>query len=199
MSALEKMQEKVLQDARAKADEIVKAAAAEAEAILAQARAEAARKRDEELARGKERADEDRRRTLTLAELDARRQVLATKAGLIDEAFQEARTRLASLDPAQYRAYLKRAMLEAVESGDEEVIASARDLGTVGPEVVAEVNAEIARQGRKAALRLSSTPGDFIGGFVLRRGNVEVNCTFDAVLAREREALVVDVARVLFG
>lgn len=199
MSALEKMQEKILEDAKARADEIVNAATAEAQAILAEARAEAARRRDEELARGKEKADEERRRTLTLAELDARRQVLATKAALVDEVFQEARKRLASLEPARYRAYLKQAMLEAVESGEEEVVMSARDLDTIGPEVVAEVNAELARQGRKAALRLSSAPGGFGGGFVLRTGSMEVNSTFDAILAREREALVVEVARVLFG
>ncbi|MEW6105399.1 MAG: V-type ATP synthase subunit E [Bacillota bacterium] len=199
MSALEKMQEKILEDAKARADEIVDAATAEAQAILAEARAEAARRRDEELARGKEKADEERRRTLTLAELDARRQVLATKAALVDEVFQEARKRLASLEPARYRAYLKQAMLEAVESGEEEVVMSARDLDTIGPEVVAEVNAELARQGRKAALRLSSAPGGFSGGFVLRTGSMEVNSTFDAILAREREALVVEVARVLFS
>ncbi|MGE5584119.1 MAG: V-type ATP synthase subunit E [Bacillota bacterium] len=199
MSALEKMQEKILEDGRARSKEILGAATAEAEAILAEARAEAARKRDEELARGKERADEDRRRTLTLAELDARKQVLATKAALIDEVFQEARKRLASLDSARYRAYLKREMLKAVESGDEQVVVSPRDLETVGPEVVAEVNAELARQGRKAALRLADAPGEFDGGFVIRTGSMEVNCTFDAILGREREALVVDVARVLFG
>ncbi|MCR4402586.1 MAG: V-type ATP synthase subunit E [Firmicutes bacterium] len=199
MSALEKMQEKILQDAKAKADEIVAAATAEAQAIVAEAREEATRKRDEVLARGKENADEEMRRALTLAELDARKQLLATKAALIDEVFQEARKRLTSLEPGRYRAYLKRAILEAVESGEEEVVLSARDLESVGPEVVSEVNAELAKQGRKGALRLSGVPGGFTGGFVLRTGRTEVNSTFDALLAREREALVVEVAKVLFG
>ncbi|MGE5588156.1 MAG: V-type ATP synthase subunit E [Clostridia bacterium] len=198
MSALEKMREKILEDAKARADEIVNAATAEAQAIVAGARAEAARKRDEVLARGNEKADEERRRALTLAELDARKQLLATKAALVDEVFQEARRRLTSLEPERYRAYLKQAILEAVESGEEEVVVSARDLGTIGPGVVSEVNAELAKQGRKAALRLSSAPGEFDGGFVLRTGRTEVNSTFDAILAREREALVVEVAKVLF-
>ncbi|HHY31564.1 MAG TPA: hypothetical protein GX515_00870 [Firmicutes bacterium] len=199
MSALEKMQEKILQDAKARAEEIVNAATAEAQAILAEAKAEAARKREEVLARGKEKADEEKRRTLTLAELDARKQLLATKAALMDEVFQMARKRLTSLERARYTAYLKGAVLEAVETGEEEVVMSARDMETIGPEVVAEVNAELSRQGRKAGLRLSSSPGEFDGGFVLRTGRTEINSTFDAILTRQREALVVEVAKVLFG
>jgi len=199
MSALERMQERILEDAKAKADDILRAASAGAEEILREARAEAARRRDEELARGRERAEENHRRILTLAQLDARKQVLATKAGLIEEVFTEAARRLASLEPAAYKAYLKRMMLGATVSGDEEVIMSPRDRDTVGSEVVAEVNAALAEQGRKGQLRLSDNARELIGGFVLKSGNVDVNCTFDAILAREREAMLVDVARVLFG
>lgn len=198
MSALEKMQEKILQDARVKADEIVKAATVEADEILSQARALAAKRRDEELACGRERAEESRRRILTLAELDARRQVLATKAFLIEEVFSEAARRLAVLEPAAYKAYLKKAMLSATRTGDEEVIMSPQDQHTIGSEVVTEVNAELANRGQKASLRLSNTVREFAGGFVLKSGNVETNCTFDAILAREREAMLVDVARLLF-
>lgn len=198
MSALEKMQEKILQDARAKADEIVKAATVEADEILGQARALAAKRRDEELACGRERTEESRLRILTLAELDARRQVLATKASLIEDVFSKVARYLAALEPAAYKAYLKKAMLSAAKTGDEEVIMSPRDQGTVGSEVVAEVNAELANQGRKASLRLSNGVREFSGGFVLKSGNVETNCTFDAILAREREAVLVDVAEILF-
>lgn len=198
MSALEKIQERILQDAGAKAGEIVKAATAQADEVLSHVRAQAAKLRDDEVARGRERAEENRRRILTLAELDARKQILATKVALIEEVFFEAARRLASLEPALYEAYLEKAMLAGTESGDEEVIMSPRDRSTFGPEVVAEVNAALAEQGRKANLRLSDTARDLAGGLVLKSGNVEVDCTFDAILARARETMLVDVARILF-
>ncbi len=198
MSALEKMQERITQDARAAADEIMRAATAEAEGLLAQAKATAAQRRDEEVARGAARAEEAHRRILTLAELESRRQALATKAALIDEVFSEAARRLTRVEPATYRLYLTETMLSAVRTGDEEVIMCERDRETPGREVLAEANARLARQGRCASLRLSETVGDFVGGFILKSGNVEVNCTFDAILAKQREAMLVDVARLLF-
>ncbi len=203
MSALERMEERILQDARTKAQEIVRAASAEAEELLAQAKGLAGRRREEELARSAQRAEEARKRILTLAELEVRKRMLATRASLVDEVFAEAARRLGSLEPDRYEAYLKRqmhaAVAEAPSDAIAEVVMSRRDRESLGPRVVAAVNSELAAQGRKIEVRLSEDQGEFAGGFVLRLGSVEVNCTFDAALAREREALMVEVAAILFG
>ena len=121
MDALEKMKETILQEAQSKADEIVKAATEDAERILREAQAEAAKKRDEKLAEARKRAEENGRRTATLADLDARRQQLAVKEKLIDEVFQEAKSRLASLEPKPI--YLNQALFNAavIEAGSYHV------------------------------------------------------------------------------
>jgi V/A-type H+-transporting ATPase subunit E len=198
MDALEKMKETILQEAQLKADEIVKAATQDAERILQEARAEAARKRDEELARAREKAQENARRTATLADLDARKQLLAVKEELIGEAFSEAKSRLASLEPEVYNGYLKKALFSAASDRCGDVIMCEQERLAIGEKIVAEVNAELAKSGNNGKVRLADISGDFIGGFVLSSGKVEVNCTFDAILAREYEALLVEVAGILF-
>ncbi|HXL03856.1 MAG: hypothetical protein GX872_04225 [Firmicutes bacterium] len=199
MDALEKMKETILQEAQLKADEIVEAAKRDADAILQEARAEAARKREEELAEAREKAEENARRIATLADLDARRQILAAKEELVKEAFSEAKSRLASLEPEVYKGYLKQTLFAAAGDIGGDVIMSEQDRSTIGERIVSEVNAELAKAGRKGKVQLADISGDFIGGFILRSGKVEVNCTFDAILAREYEALLVDVAKILFG
>ncbi|NLB72737.1 MAG: hypothetical protein GX795_01725 [Firmicutes bacterium] len=199
MEALEKMKDTILQEAQLRADEIIETAKCDAETILREARAEAARKRDEELAKAREKARENARRISTLADLDARRQLLTAKEELIEEAFSCAKRRLASLEPEVYRNHLKQSLFEAAGDTGGDVIMSERDRSAIGEEIVAEVNAELAKASRKGRVRLGDTSGDFIGGFVLSSGRVEVNCTFDAILAREYEALLIDVAAILFN
>ncbi|HHX25794.1 MAG TPA: hypothetical protein GX721_03905 [Firmicutes bacterium] len=199
MDALEKMKEAILQEAQLKADEIVEAATRDAEKILQEARAEAARKREQELAEAGEKAQENVRRISTLADLDARRQLLAVKEELIEEALSCAKRRLASLEPEAYKNYLKQSLFEATGDTGGDVIMSEQDRSTIGEEIVAAVNATLAKANSKGRVRLADTSGDFIGGFVLSSGKVEVNCTFDAILAREYEALLIDVAGILFS
>jgi V/A-type H+-transporting ATPase subunit E len=199
MDALEKMKETILQEAQLKVNEIVEAATRDADAILQEAGAEAARKREEELAEAREKAQENARRITTLADLDARRQLLAAKEELVKEAFSSAKKRLEQLEPEVYNRYLNQALFDAAGDSGGAVIMSERDRSGIGKKIVSEVNAELAKAGRKGKVQLADISGDFIGGFVLSSGKVEVNCTFDAILAREYEALLVDVARILFG
>ena len=177
MDALEKMKETILQEAQLKADKIVEAATQDAEAILREARAEAARKRDEELAKAREKAEENARRIATLADLDARKQLLAVKEELVNEAFSEAKSRLASLEPEVYNGYLKQTLFAAAGDRGGDVIMCERDRSAIGGKIVAGVNAELTKAGHNGKLRLADISGEFIGGFVLRSGKVEVNCT----------------------
>lgn len=199
MDALEKMKETILQEAQLKANELVKVATEDAEGILRKAQAEAANKRSERLAEAKEKAEENVRRTVTLADLDARKQLLAVKEELIEEAFAQAERRLASLEPEAYERYLKQALFNAAGDTGGDVIMCERDRLAIGEKIVTEVNAELVKAGRKGKTRLADVSGDFVGGFILTSGKVEVNSTFDAILAREYEALLVDVAGILFG
>jgi len=108
------------------------------------------------------------------------------------------RAGLRLFEPETYHNYLNQALFNAAGDRGGEVIMSERDRSAIGEKIVAEVNAKLHAAGRGGRVRLADASGDFIGGFVLSSGKVEVNCTFDAILASEYESLLLDVAEILF-
>ena len=77
---------------------------------------------------------------------------------------------------------------------DEDLLLSAKDREAVGPAVVKAANARKAG----AAFRLSEETRETGGGLVLRRGRVELNCSFTEKLRQLRQEESSAVARLLF-
>ena len=73
-------------------------------------------------------------------------------------------------------------------------VLAAKDRETVGPAVVKAANAKKAG----AAFRLSEETRETGGGLVLRRGRVELNCSFTEKLRQLRQEESSAVARLLF-
>ena len=67
---------------------------------------------------------------------------------------------------------------EAAVTGDEEIVLNARDRAAVGDKVAAAANAKLP----DGKLTLADETGDFKGGFILRRGNIEANCTAELLV-----------------
>ena len=101
--------------------------------------------------------------------------------------------RLSSLPQAEYIDLLA-ALAAENGSGDEELLLSAKDREAVGPAVVKAANARKAG----AAFRLSEETRETGGGLVLRRGRVELNCSFTEKLRQLRQEESSAVARLLF-
>ena len=87
-----------------------------------------------------------------------------------------------SLPQAEYIDLLA-ALAAENGSGDEELLLSAKDREAVGPAVVKAANARKAG----AAFRLSEETRETGGGLVLRRGRVELNCSFTEKLRQLRQ------------
>ena len=112
-----------------------------------------------------------------------------------DAAAQDSAQRAA----AQAAAHLEhlnasRSTYSACGSGDEELLLSKADRDAVGAAVVEAANAK--KPG--AAFRLSEETRDTGGGLVLRRGRVELNCSFTEKLRQLRQEESSAVAQLLF-
>lgn len=194
MNGLEKINQRIRQDGsdevtaiQAETDSRVRAIRDDYRAQIAQLEAEAAERRARTVA--------DRLERLAgSADMERRQLLLAAKQGCIDEAFARAAEALRDLPRQDYVALLARLAAEN-GSGDEELVLSAADRDTVGPAVVAAANALSGG----AAFTLSSESRDLGGGLVLKRGLVEVNCTFDTRLRQLRQEMATDVAQILFA
>lgn len=199
MNGIEKITQRITAEAEAECRNLTEEAKKRCAAIKAEFAARAKTVYDEAVALGEKDVEEFRIRENRAARLEAKKDVLSLKRDLVQKAFDGAREKLLGMAAEDYSAFLIRLVSKAVSSGTEEVIFSEEDTASVGEKVVAAVNAARASQGLPAELTLSRETRSMDGGAVLKAGNVEVNCTLDALFGQSRDDLEVRVAGILFG
>ena len=116
-------------------------------------------------------------------------------------------------------------LARASSTGREEVVFSPEDREGAGKAAVARANELLAKEAAPelplgdgvvanllnkvaagvsafaqgtAMLAVSEETRDISGGFILKDGRIEVNCTFDALVRAEREQTAGEVAKLLF-
>ena len=114
---------------------------------------------------------------------------------MVSLAFDKALEALCALPEEEYVAFLAGLAAKASVTGDEEILLNARDRKAVGDKVAAAANAKPG--GGK--LTLAEETGDFAGGLILRRGNVEANCTAELLVDLARGDLSAEIAGILFA
>ncbi|MBQ6464650.1 MAG: hypothetical protein IJJ43_00085 [Oscillospiraceae bacterium] len=199
MKGSEKIIEHIRADARAQADAVLAKAEEQCAAIRADYEAKARDSYAQRLRAGVK-VCEDRVDSMDrIARMEARKGVLALKQEMVSESFALAQRKLTELPEAEYVALLARLAAGAAVTGDEELLLNARDRAAVGDKVVKAANALLTGQGRAAALTLAEGEGDFAGGFILRRGSIEVNCTAELLVELQRGEMAAELANVLFA
>ncbi|HHY92953.1 MAG TPA: hypothetical protein GX511_06390 [Firmicutes bacterium] len=198
MAGVEALAERIRQRAEAEAEEVKREARERAEGILARARARAEKEREAILARAQAEAAERKRRLLAKAEMEARQEELRAKDELVDKAFQLALKELRELPAAKYQALLLPLLVQAAETGEEEVIVAPHDRERLGADFLARVNQELTARGKAGRLALAAETRPLEGGFILRAGGVENNYSFELILKLTRDELEQEVAAVLF-
>ena len=227
MNGIEKITQRMEDDARRDINEILTAARAQADEITRRCREQADRESAAITARGESAAAEREKRLESMAEMESRKLVLAAKQEVLDEAFTMALEKLCTLPDEEYIELLAALAVKAARTGREKVIFSQKDRNRVGKAVVTRANDALAR---KVAPRL---PGDLTdtkagaildkmvtgasailagtgmltlaeetrpikGGIILSDGDVETNCTFETLVRLQRENISGEVAKILF-
>ena len=138
-------------------------------------------------------AAEREERLISAAQMEARKTVLAAKQAVMEETYAKALEKLRNLPEARYVEVLTELLLQAAPHGMGEVLFSAQDRETVGQ---AAVDAANGKSGGK--LTLSGETAPIQGGFILKDGNVEVNCAFDTLVRLQKAETAGQVAQRLF-
>jgi V/A-type H+-transporting ATPase subunit E len=196
MNNAEQVIEKILADAKAEAEKIKKQA--EEKEAVEQA------KLDEQLSEfGKQtdiiaqKAGEEKKAHLLAAvRMDIAKQLLAEKRKILDEVFTRARQQIESLSDEQYCKLMTKLMLEAVETGDEEIIIDKNEK-RIDQKFIKDINQQLA-SGRKGNLKLSEGRTNLGGGFILKRGKIKIDVSIEVLLAQARRELEIELAKELF-
>lgn len=203
MNGIEKITQRIDQDAQAEIDQILGDARRQAAEILARYEAQAKKETEELLGRGEKNAAEREERLASVAQMEAKKLTLATKQEMLDKAFALALEQLASLPEDEYIALLAALAARAAATGREQLIFSPKDRERVGEQVVAAANEKLSQDGaaeaRVGQLALSEETRPMRGGFILSDGEVEVNCAFETLVRLQRGEVSGEVAKALFG
>lgn len=203
MNGIEKITQRIDQDAQAEIDQILGDARRQAAEILARYEAQAKKETEELLGRGEKNAAEREERLASVAQMEAKKLTLATKQEMLDKAFALALEQLASLPEDEYIALLAALAARAAATGREQLIFSPKDRERVGEQVVAAANEKLSQDGtaeaRVGQLALSEEARPMRGGFILSDGEVEVNCAFETLVRLQRGEVSGEVAKALFG
>jgi V/A-type H+-transporting ATPase subunit E len=194
-----KLRQKITGDAEAEASKIVEEGTSEAKAILDAAQDEADKISSDFRVKAEAEAKEYVRRQVSLRELEARKAVLTEKGKVIDQVFDQVLDELRRRDRDGGYSLTRDLLLKAIEVGDEEIIVSPEDRGSISGSFLKDLNKELTTTGRRGEVTLSEETRNIRGGFVLRRGRTESNSTFETLLSMLRDDVETEVAGLLFG
>jgi V/A-type H+-transporting ATPase subunit E len=187
---------KILSEAREQVDKI--------KAKAQQELAEEQTQFDKQLSEYKKRTDELAQKTaedkksqmLAAARMSIAKKYLAEKRKLLNEVFDKAGQKLASMPDEQYRQLMKKLIKAAVETGDEEVIIDNNEK-RLDHEFIKQVNRELG-PGFHGNLRLSQEKQPIGGGFILQRGKIRNNVSLPVLLDETKKQLEIELAKELF-
>ena len=227
MNGIEKITEKIRQDAEAEVQALMAQTEEKLTAIRTQTEAQAQAEREAILSRGRKAADERLERLESAAQMEQRKLVLAAKQEVVGEAFEKAVEHLCTLPDEELVKLLTALAVEASSTGREALIFSVKDRARIGKQVVIAANELLVKKAAPGLpdnyadnkvgaflgkvvnttaavvtgtgqMTLSEQTRPMRGGFIMADDNVEVNCTFETLVRLQREQLERDVANVLF-
>ena len=195
MKGTEKIIAHIRADAQAQADAILAQAEQQCAGIRADYDKRAAELYSERIRAGVKACQDEVDSKVRIDQMEARKGNLAVKQEMVSLSFDRALEELISLPREKYIEFLAALAVKASVTGEEEILLNARDRDAVGREVAAAANAKLDG-GR---LSLSRDAGDFAGGLILRRGNVEANCTAELLVDLARGDMSAEIAELLFA
>ena len=183
---------KISAEAQAQVRTIENESEAKISAVTKQADAEAKAVQDSYKDRFTKEEPEIMRRREIVAKLDADKVDLGVKQRLIGEAFESASRLLSEMPRDKYLSFAWTLMEKAVVTGDE-VLLVGKDERHIDGSWLDSYNAS-----HQARIIFSGDRLPISGGFVLRNGKIDINCSWDMLIGDIRPDIESEVVKRLF-
>ncbi|MBR6408067.1 MAG: hypothetical protein IKS19_05765 [Clostridia bacterium] len=194
MNGLINIQEKIISDAKAKADEIISQAQNDAGEILEQARIQSEADCRELIGDSEKRALAIERSAESAAHLRGKNLLLKTKGELMNQVIEQAHESILALPDKEYFDIICKMAAKYSHDSEGQMLLNKKDLSRLP----AGFEAKIAKAVR-GTLKISDKPCDIDGGFILTYGGIEENCSFDALFKAKYDKIRDIISTVLFG
>jgi len=189
---MEKVSKKILDDAKQKANKIIKEAEAKKKEIEAKAKEQITRIKEETERMALDQKNREYDRITGRARLELRNDTLRLKREIIDGLFDKAIDRLVNKKRDEYLNIIKELLSrDEVSEGGELIIGEKEN--RIDAKFIKAVNKEMG-----GSFTLSKERRPIKGGFILRRGKVEIDASFETLLKSKKERLEMELAKILF-
>jgi len=183
MSNLENLVQRIIDEAKEKANLIMEEANKAKDEIIASKEKEANENKRRLLERAKREADLAKERIISGAELKVRNEKLLAKQQIMERVFNLAKERLRALDEDKYVSFLKNVLKGLQLTGEEVLVVPENMKDTV----------------KKLGIALKVSEDETVeSGFLIKDKGIILNYTFDSLVEHYRDEMVTELAQELF-
>ena len=197
MTGLDKIVNLIDAEASASADEIINSAEMEAKKIVAQAKIDAENSASLIIKNAEDKAEFILKRAASLENLKEREMILDVKREQINYILDETKKCLRSLPVEEYFDLILKLCKKYISPSKGEIIFSATDLKRIPHDF--QANLSKVAQTIGAEITVSEKTSNINGGFILSYGDIEENCSFDALFESKFDLLSDKVNEILFS
>ena len=191
--SIDNITSRILSDAKNNADSSLTNAENTKQEIINKAKSEAEVIIKTESERVAKDAVDLKNRRVSAAELQGRKMFLSAKQEAIKKSFTAAIDKLKVMPEDKYLSFLAQEIVK-IPNCEGSIVLNAKDRENIGERLVKTVNEKLGAE--KVALSKNTVKSS--GGFVLKRGNVEINSTFETLLDSMKDELTGEIANALF-
>jgi V/A-type H+/Na+-transporting ATPase subunit E len=189
--SIKNITDKILNDAKEKAAEILANSSKEAAALVSCKVSEAASQEAYLISKAKEEAEARKNRIIQNAELTARNEKLVAKHQIIEKTFNYSLESLEKLSDSDFVNFVKSTLKSYKISGDGFLKVNKARYNVITPEVLRDINA-FAETNFVLGRSIDKD------GFIVEQKGIQINCTFEALVESLKEDLIFDVTKILF-
>lgn len=194
MTGLEKITASILEQAKANEEAILSYADSKAEKVLKEAETKAQAEYDGIVGK----ANEIAQKNIEVAESEndalRSRELLSAKVEAVYEVIDILKKEVLALPEPEYFAFMEHLVIRYATAPGGVVHFSARDLARLPKNFISDVNGKLEYK-----VTLSDTPAEIENGFILDFGDIEENCSIDALLLSMQDALKENIVQSLFA
>ena len=191
MNGIEKITQRIAEDARMEIDDTLKTAEKDAARIKSSFDERIAEEEKELASKNYRVASERLSRLENLAQMESRKVLLAAKQDEIDKVYALALNKLCSMPQEKYVDVLT-GLMEKTGVSEGEVLFAAKDV-ELGKKAILKANNDLG-----TAFTAAAEPADIRGGFIIHAGKTVINCAFETLVRLSRAETAAKLAEMLF-
>ena len=183
----QKMIDRIIADAKQDAQEILDKAKSEADLKVNSANEKAEKEMASYTKLAEAEAEKAASKEISGAYMEAKKQILSKKQEILEEVILEAKNKLLNLKDNEYEEIILNMIEKSNCTDDSEIVLSKKDKKTL-KDVLS-----------KKGIKVSDETRDITGGFIVKKGDIEYNYSFEAIIAVEHEYIEQIAAEILFN